>query len=294
MSTRQNAWLLRVAWLTLPLTSGDAAAAAIRAWGDAPRAVAAVLLWSLWAVVLTATMIPRPQSLTITRLATPLAFSVAVLVAISGHPTTAASALACAATFVCWAFASLPWWGCACAQGAAYGDEERFPLKVPPALFLGILPLALFAVGVGVALGPLLLAGGHWVLGAIVVVLGFPAAILTVRSVHVLARRWVVLVPAGLVVADPMTLADPVLFPRRRVEGLGPADPRKRPPPEALDLRLGAAYGSLALLLDADAEVFRRSGRTSRGVETHLLMFTPVLSRTVLEHAARRRLAVRS
>jgi hypothetical protein len=294
MSTRLNAFLLRVAWLTLPLTSGNAAAAAIRGWDHAPRDVAAVLLWSLWAVVLTATMIPRPQSLTTTRLGAPLAFVVAVVVTISGHPSTAASVLACTATFLCWVLASLPWWGCACAQGSAYGDEERFPLKVPPALFLGILPLALVAVGLGVALGPLLMAGGDWVVGAILVVLGFPAAVLTVRAVHVLARRWVVLVPAGLVIADPMTLADPVLFPRQRIEGLGPADPRKRPPADALDVRLGAAYGSLALLLDAEAEVFRRSGRTSKAVETHLLMFTPVLSSTVLEHAARRRLAVRS
>ena len=64
--------------------------------------------------------------------------------------------------------------------------------------------------------------------------------------------------PAGFVIADPMTLTDPVLFVREHILGLGPADPKVRPPDDATDLRLGAAHGSLALLLDDDAEIYRR------------------------------------
>ena len=78
------------------------------------------------------------------------------------------------------------------------------------------------------------------------------------RLVHQLSRRWVVLVPAGIVIADPLTLTDPVLFVRERVMGIGPADPGRRPPADALDLRLGAVLGSCALLLTDEADLMRR------------------------------------
>jgi hypothetical protein len=294
MTTRHNTWLLRVAWATLPLSSGNAAAAALRGWDTAPSVVAAVLLWSLWTVVLAATVVPRPVTFTITRVGTPLAVAAALLAALTGRPSASAAFAAVVATIVCWVLAALPWWGCACAQGAAYGDEERFPLKVPPALFIGILPFALAVIGLGIALGPLLIADGRWIVGAIVLVLGAPAAAVTGRLVHVFARRWLVLVPAGLVIADPMTLADPVLFMRPRIDAIGPADPRQRPPSEALDLRLGAAFGSLAVLLHDDAEMFRRTGRTATAVQAHLLFVTPVLSKRFLQRAGSRRIRVRS
>ena len=130
-------------------------------------------------------------------------------------------------------------------------------------------------VGAGIAAGPLLLADEQWVVGVIAVVIGFPAAWLTARLVHQLSRRWIVLVPAGLVVADPLTLTDPVLFPRARIAGLGPADPARRPPDEALDLRLGAAYGSCALLLTEAADLMRRVRGRGVGVQATLLLVTP-------------------
>ena len=82
---------------------------------------------------------------------------------------------------------------------------------------------------------------------ALALAVGWPAGrSSSVRLVHQLSRRWVVLVPAGIVIADPLTLTDPVLFVRERVMGIGPADPGRRPPADALDLRLGAVLGSCA------------------------------------------------
>jgi hypothetical protein len=114
------------------------------------------------------------------------------------------------------------------------------------------------------------------------------------RSLHLLSRRWVILVPAGFVIADPMTLTDPVLFVREHILGLGPADPKIRPPDDATDLRLGAAHGSLALLLDADAEIYRRTRGGGRSVHTHLLLIATVSAPRLLERAAARRIAVRA
>lgn len=285
-------WFLRAAWITLPVTAGPAAADALQPWSTAPRVTAEVLLWLLWAVVVVATLAPRPVSLTAVRTGAPLALATAVLTFATGRPSPLAVVVAITATLAGVVLAALPAFARACAQGAAYGDEERFPLKVPPVLLLGILPLAVLAVAAGLASGPLLLAAGRIAAGTAAVVVGLPIAAVLLRSLHLLSRRWAVLVPAGLVIADPMTLADPVLFVREHVVGLGPADPTRRAPPDASDLRLGAAIGSLALLLDEDLDLSRRRGRGRERYRGHLILFTPVKSRVLLDRAAARRLPI--
>ena len=64
---RVTAWALPVAWALLPLTLGGVLADALAPWSDAPAAVAEVLAWLGWALVLTATLVPRPVSLTAIR-----------------------------------------------------------------------------------------------------------------------------------------------------------------------------------------------------------------------------------
>ena len=60
-------WLLRVAWVTLPVTAGPAASASLASWSDGPRVAGAVLLWVAWALGLLATLAPRPIMLTALR-----------------------------------------------------------------------------------------------------------------------------------------------------------------------------------------------------------------------------------
>jgi hypothetical protein len=286
--------LIRIAWLTLPLTAGSVAADTLQPWNSSTRITAEVLLWLLWAVVLVAVLAPRPVGLTAARTGAPLALAFVLVAALTGRSSLPATVVAIAATGLAAVLIGRPPFARACAQGAAYGDEERFPLKVPPALFLGVLPAAVLLVGAGIATGPLLIAAEEVVAGVLALVIGVPLAALLLRSLHLLARRWGVLVPAGFVVADPMTLTDAVLFPREHILGLGPADPRVRPPEDATDLRLGAAIGSLALLLDEDIDLYRRGRGAARGVRTHLLLFTPVASAELLRLAASRRITVRS
>ncbi len=287
-----NLLLLRLAWVTLPITAGSVAADALRPWDATPRATAEVLLWLLWLAVLVALLAPRPVGLTIARTGAPLAFAAVALGVLSGRPSPIASSVALVATIACVALVAIPPFARACAQSAAYGDEERFPLKVPPVLFLGILPVAVLAVGAGIAAGPLLLAGGKIVLGLILLAVGLPVAWLLMRSLHLLSRRWAVLVPAGLVIADPMTLADPILFPREHILGLGPADPKIRPPGDAADLRLGAALGSIAVLIDEDVDLYRRTRHEAESTRAHVIIFAPVASAELLDHAKSRRITV--
>jgi hypothetical protein len=289
-----NILLLRVAWITLPVTTGTAASDALRPWSAATSTTAAVLLWSAWLVVLVALLAPRPVGLTAARTGAPLALVTILIAVATGRPSALSSMSALAATTLCVVLVATPSFARSCAQGAAYGDEERWPLKVPPALFLGILPLAVILVGAGIAAGPLLIADESFGLGVVALVVGWPLAFTLLRSLHLLSRRWAILVPAGFVIADPMTLTDPVLFVREHILGLGPADPRVRPTDDATDLRLGAAHGSLALLLDDDTVIYRRSRSRAAGQSTHLLLIAPVAARELLERAKARRIAVRA
>ena len=289
-----NILLLRVAWITLPATAGSLAVDAMQPWSSASSTTTEVLLWSAWLVVLVALLAPRPVGLTASRTGAPLALTATALAVATGRASALSSMSALAVTTLCVVLVATPSFARSCAQGAAYGDEERFPLKVPPALFIGVLPLAVLAVGAGIAAGPLLLANGNTGAGIAALLLGWPIAFALLRSLHLLSRRWAILVPAGFVIADPMNLTDPVLFVREHIAGLGPADPRVRPPEDATDLRLGAARGSLALLLDDDAEIYRRTRGGGRSVRTHLLLIATVAAPDLLEHAAARRIAVRT
>ena len=72
-------------------------------------------------------------------------------------------------------------------------------------------------VAAGVVAPVLLLADGEIVLGVVALLVGAALVAVLSRSLESLSRRWAVLVPAGFVVVDPLTLADPVLFLREHV-----------------------------------------------------------------------------
>ncbi|MGZ8734309.1 MAG: hypothetical protein ACXW1M_03915 [Acidimicrobiia bacterium] len=285
-------WLLRLTWITLPFTAAPAIADAVTDWSDAPRVVAEVLLWSAWSVGVVAVLAPRPLSLTVIRTIAPLFVVVSAIAA--PHATLGLAVLAILATVANAVLASSPPIALACAAGTAYGTELRHPLKVPPALLMGPLPLAVLLVGAGVAAGPLLLADESFIVGGIALPVGLVVAGLLARSLHTLSRRWAILVPAGLVIVDPMTLADPVLFTREDTKLLEIA-PRVPPPePEAVDLRLGAVLTSVAIEAHDPIPIARSLSNRhgARLVTTARVLFAPIRPHELLQHAAARRLPV--
>ena len=271
------------------VSAGPAAAEALAGWESRPRTVASLLLWSVWAVVLLATLVARPLALTAVRVGT----SWAVLLAVAALPEAGAGSglLALAATALAAGAAFAPSVGEHFVNGPAYGDERRFPLRVPPALLLGPLPLAVLVAGLGIGAGALLLADGRPVPGTVALAAGIPLAGAALRSLYALSQRWAVLVPAGIVLKDPLTLVDPVLFPRDRIAALRPLAGSALPP-GTLDLRLGAAGGALLMDLTEEATLFRARGRRRGGeaVTTRSLAFTPRRADVLLADAARRRI----
>ncbi|HUF85704.1 MAG TPA: hypothetical protein VMQ81_14070 [Acidimicrobiia bacterium] len=291
-----SVWLLRIIWVSLPITAGPAAADALGGWSTGPQLVAAVLLWAAWALGVLALLAPRPVGLTLVRIVAPplVVLAAVALLAGAGSPPSAGGALV--AVLVAGALAvALPDFSIAAANGVAYGDERRYPLKTPPALFVGPVLVAPLFVAAGVAAGPLLIAADRPIAGALALVVGLPLAGVMARALHGLSRRWVVLVPAGLVVVDPLTLPDPVLFLRERIASLRPADPSERVNAnEVLDLRLGARRDSLALTLDRETEFLatRRGLRGSVTTSAADLRFAAVRSRRLLADAGERRIRV--
>lgn len=283
-------WVIRVAWVALPFALSGAVGAALHPEAEAVRLAAAVLLWAAWALVLVGTLVPWPVALTALRLCAPGAFGVALAAAITGRPSALAAIAAVVVAGVDLVLAFLPATGVLYVNGPAYPNERRFPLRPPGALLLGPIELS-WAVVVGApSIGVLLLAGQHWVAGGVVVVLGLPAAFVLVRSLHALSRRWVVFVPAGVVLHDPLSLLDPVLFTRQTIETLRPAAADS----DSLDLTQGALGLALELVLlekvpmtrAKPGQVFGESGASAR------LLFTPTRPGQVLAEAGRRRVPV--
>lgn len=278
-------WLVRGLWAGLPFTTGPALAAALDSASRPVQLVASTLLWLGWAVGMVATFAPHPLALTALRVVAPAAVVAAVATAIAGEPS--ALAVAWAGVACAWAFA--PAIGAMCVNGPAYPNERRFLLRPPGPLLAGPLPLAWALSVAGIAAGPLLLAAKQWVIGGVVLLVGWPLAALLLKSIHNLARRWAVFVPAGMVLHDPVVLFDPTLFSRQAITAFRPATPAdtgsydlsQRAPGLAIQVEL-AEMTTITLL---------KPGRRE-GVAIHAggLRFTPTRPGAVLEEARRRRL----
>jgi hypothetical protein len=278
-----------VAWASLVITAGPAAADALDSWSPAPRAVASVILWGVWGAVLVASFAPRPLGLTMLRVAAPVALVLALASAPAAGP--AKGLLAVPGTVLAAALAFTPAVGYRFVNGAAYGEERRYPLRIPPPLLLGPVPLAAALVAVGLVAGPLLLADRRWVVGGLALLLAVPVVRAAGRSIYALSQRWAVLVPAGIVLKDPLTLVDPVLFPRDKIASLRPLPYPNAPAEDVLDLRLGAVAGSLVLELTDVAQLYRTAGRRRGGeaVKARRLAFSPRQPDALLAEAATRK-----
>jgi len=283
-------WCTRVIWALLPVTTGTALADATESWSTAPARCAAVILWAVWVAGLFAMFAPRPWGLTLLRVVAPCGFLCVVLSLTSTTTTSAAIALVGSGLAAVLAL-SAPI-ASATANALAYGDELRFMLRVPMPLLLGPIPIAVLLVGFAAAIGPLLLADERYGLGALATVVGIPAAALIVRALHPLSCRWFVLVPAGIAIADPLTLTEPVLVRREQIAALRRTQ-KTALPAGALDLRLGTLAGSAQLALTEPAEFGRRRGRArAEIIATRLVAVAIVRADDALAQAHARRIKV--
>jgi hypothetical protein len=281
-------WCARLAWIVLPITVGSALADAVDGWSTGAAIVAAALCWTAWGAGLLALLAPRPWGLTFLRVAAPIALALAVVAvpSTSGGTTVIAVASAILATI----FALGAPVASAAANSFAYGDEVRYPLRVPTALLLGPIPLAIALAGAGVSAGPILLGDARVAAGIVATIFGLPIAFFCMRALDALSRRWLVLVPAGIALVDALTLLDPVLLKRDTIEHVQRTAGASASI-GALDLRLGAIAGGVQIHL-AEAITFgRRRGRAGADlVEPESVVVAVVQREAMLDVARERRI----
>jgi hypothetical protein len=279
-------WLVRVSWLAIPFTAGTAIADALSGRSPSVQVTAAVLLWAAWGAVVVGLLVPRPASLVCLRVA-----AVALLPLVAWAADSAADwGVAGAHTLVMAALALVAPTGEWLVNGTAYGYERRYVLRVPLPILAGPMVLATIALPAAALAGPFLLAARQWVWGAVALAVGVPIVVVLFRALHSMTLRWAVLVPAGLVLKDHLTLPDPLLFRRAEIETLQPAPVTT----DALDLTAGAVGAQLELRL-RERQHIDRMRPVRRGTEPYealQLRFTPTRPDALLRDAASRSIRV--
>jgi hypothetical protein len=280
-------WTARIAWIVLPITTGSALGDMIQSWSRAPKVTSAVLLWLAWFAGLVALLTLRPWGFTILRVGAPAAAALAVASAWSAPAATAAVAIATALLALVSTLSSAV--AHACAASTAYGPERRFPLRAPTTLLAGPLALSVVLVAASIACGPLLLANGDIILGIVAVAIGAPLVFVLGRALANLDHRWIVLVPAGLVVVDPLTLPDPILLPREHIASVRRA-PRSRHD-DAGSIRVGGG-GPVLITCREPGSFVRRAGRGQETLDADRLRVSPLRPAMVLTAAGAHRISV--
>ena len=193
------------AWVVL------AVAAPWHAAGDGRHTAVSVTLavwgWALWTAIAIALLVPSPLSVTAIRSVTPLAV-ICSLVAVSP--------VAIFASVFMLLVSLSPLFVDIMVQGGAYGDETRFALRTPMP-YLAPAFIAWAALVGSLVGGSVLVAAQMFWVGIPLVVLGIVMARFVPRRLHRLSRRWLVIVPAGIVVHDHLVLAETLMAPKANV-----------------------------------------------------------------------------
>ena len=210
-SSAVPAWTLRVVWLLQPLAFVPLLSSSLSTLPSSGRLVVAVLAWAAWAAVLLATLVPSTVSITVGRMMAPILPVVALVAGLGGSVDGWKLAVGVGAALL----AVLVWFsgetGLVLAGGSAYGAEQRFPLK-PPVPFLVPMIVSWIVLASAAVIGAVLVANASWIAGNLLVALAIAGGWFLGPRFHQLSRRWLVVVPAGLVVHDPLLLVENALF----------------------------------------------------------------------------------
>lgn len=179
-----------------------------------PRVLAQVSLWALWGILLLCVALPSSMSLTAVRLVAPAHSAIVGIVALADPNPASIIALIISITTTVIVFMAEV--GTFFVQRSAYGDELRFPLRPPTPMIVVQTLTWLLWVGSAVV-GSLALVNEAWVAGGILVAISVLGLVWLPPRFHRLSRRWLVRVPAGLVIHDHVLLAETAMFSRSAV-----------------------------------------------------------------------------
>ena len=287
-------WAPALVWLSLPLTAGTSFAHALDSRSIAVTLTAAIGLWSLWLVGLVAALVPSSVSLTIIRVLMPASVAAAAWSALAvASGTDFAASTALGVTTLCAVLSLSAAVGYTFINGSSYGDERRLPLRPPAPVVFGPLELVWAAMVASAFAGPMLLAAKQWIPGSIVTVLAVGLVVGGSRALHQLSKRWLVFVPAGMVLVDRTALLDALLMQRHLVASIGLAAEDSA----AADLSAGAVGLQIEVRLTTTDSIIPTPARRDRRkmiepVDVDAVRFTPSRPAWVLDEARSRRITV--
>lgn len=298
---RGGLWPIRLLWFVLPLLIGPGLLATVDGRSTPVQTLVEIGAWAAWFVGLVSAMAPSTVTLTLLRTIAPATVVAPLLGATTAGEWPISVLIAVLGGLAVNAVAFLPTTGEPMINGSAYGAEKRMALRPPASVLIGPLYLAWTAVFAGVITGPLFLAAKNWLVGVPLTIVGAFLAVTGVRSLHQLARRWVVFVPVGFVIHDYWSLAESLLVQRKIKPTLGPArtdhPDAERPPHEGatkgpVDLTAGALGLALSLRLpDPMPTALRAKGQVESTTATEFL-FSPTRPGRVLAEARTRAITI--
>jgi hypothetical protein len=244
-------------WQVLADDSSTATSIALLAWG-----------WALWVLTAIELLVPSPISLTTVRCVAPLAVIASF---------AAVSPLSIFASVVALIIVFSPLFADVMVQGGAYGEEKRFALRTPvPQMAPTVVAWAVLSFAlIG---GSLLVTQQQYITGVPLVIIGIVLATRVPKMLHRHARRWLVVVPAGIVIHDHLVLAETVMSPRSKIASLTVVADAG----ESADFTGGVAGSRLAVQLrEADKIVLSR-------ITAKILKTTEALHVTTFSVAPRR------
>ena len=211
-------WFLRACWIGVLVVGGSAIDSAVAGQSEAVANVSRYGAGVVWLIGVAAMAIPAVTSLTATRAIAPLSAVVAGLALLSGADPfegwmfAAASAVTCVVAFASETARVF-------VQASAYGDEDRYPLRPPRSYALAAV-IAWLMWSASLISGPLLVAAQQWTAGVVVSCVAIGSSVVLWPRWHRLSVRWFVIVPIGVVIHDPIVLAETLMLRRSEIAAL--------------------------------------------------------------------------
>ena len=283
-------WIIRVLWLALPLLCGPSLEKSFHDLDSLLRTTVSISLWTLWALIFVATLITSPISLAIVRIGVPAAAALCLWCSLETDGSTSGIIGFVASGFATSIALSAPL-GDKFSDGASYGDKRRFLLRAPGPVSLFFGPLAWLITVTGLTLGPTLLLNQNFLLGSLLSLCGLPLAAIASNAIYQLGKRWIILVPAGIVLHDHLSVGDPTLINRNQLTNLSPAVIGT----DALDLSQGSFGLSLQVSCSTPLSIMLRKG-TKRNVSENSIvesfLINPARPNVLLDEAKKRNLRI--
>ena len=221
-----------------------------------------IALWALWAVAFLCILVPSCTALTCLRLAVPSNLAVVLFTILATDSWSPRSLVSVMLSLICVSTVFSAEVGNAFAQLSAYGDERRFLLRCPTDMV--IVQCLMWTLWVGTAITAVSFFNDeNWIAGTVFAVLTAALSYILPSRFHRFSRRWLVGVPAGVVIHDSFALAETAMFMKQSIAHIGIETNSENS--EAADLSGGCRGPSITIALREFDKVILAATRKNPG-----------------------------